>query len=327
MTTLKLLSPLAIILACAAGALAQVAIYSNGSASPSVVPLSTGTQTGSGVTAPAGGTWSELQVAAGAANATGGFAGHVTGTGGAFRLADDFVVTGAAGWRIDSVSLYAYQTAAAALASPFSGVNIRVWNGRPGDAGSTIVFGDTTTNRMTSSTSTSIYRVFSTTVAPPTVPDISKLIWRTNVDLAHLQLAPGHYWLDWQYTTVAVGGEAFTPTVTTAGTRTQAGWNARQFSTALGWVDLIDLGKPSAAADVSQDLPFVLSGLVTGQSCSQDFNGDGDVGTDADIVAFFACLSGNCCATCGSADFNGDGDVGTDADIESFFRVLSGGSC
>ncbi len=30
---------------------------------------------------------------------------------------------------------------------------------------------------------------------------------------------------------------------------------------------------------------------------------------------------------CGSADFNGDGDLGTDADIEAFFRVLAGGHC
>jgi hypothetical protein len=60
---------------------------------------------------------------------------------------------------------------------------------------------------------------------------------------------------------------------------------------------------------------------------SADFNGDGDLGTDADIEAFFACLSGNCCATCATADFNGDGDVGTDADIEAFFRVLGGASC
>jgi len=60
-----------------------------------------------------------------------------------------------------------------------------------------------------------------------------------------------------------------------------------------------------------------------------DFNGDGDFGTDADIEAFFACLGGNCCATCfsGGSDFNGDGDSGTDADIESFFRVLGGGNC
>jgi hypothetical protein len=60
---------------------------------------------------------------------------------------------------------------------------------------------------------------------------------------------------------------------------------------------------------------------------SADFNGDGDVGTDQDIEAFFACLAGNCCTTCGAADFNGDGDVGTDQDIEAFFRVLAGGTC
>jgi hypothetical protein len=60
---------------------------------------------------------------------------------------------------------------------------------------------------------------------------------------------------------------------------------------------------------------------------SADFNHDGDVGTDADILAFFMCLGGGCCPTCDSADFNGDGDIGTDADIASFFRVLGGGPC
>jgi hypothetical protein len=69
---------------------------------------------------------------------------------------------------------------------------------------------------------------------------------------------------------------------------------------------------------------------VTVPGCgTADFDGDGDLGTDADIEAFFACLAGNCCPTCyaGGADFNGDGDIGTDADIESFFRVLAGGEC
>jgi hypothetical protein len=65
------------------------------------------------------------------------------------------------------------------------------------------------------------------------------------------------------------------------------------------------------------------------QCGDQDFNGDGDYGTDADIEAFFACLGGSCCSTCyeGGSDFNADGDYGTDADIESFFRVLGGGPC
>src|SRR6185436_15396966 len=62
---------------------------------------------------------------------------------------------------------------------------------------------------------------------------------------------------------------------------------------------------------------------------SADFNCDGDVGTDADIEAFFQCIAGTCpAAPCTStADFNGDGDIGTDADIEAFFRVLGGGNC
>jgi probable HAF family extracellular repeat protein len=63
--------------------------------------------------------------------------------------------------------------------------------------------------------------------------------------------------------------------------------------------------------------------------CGADFDCDGDVGTDFDIQAFFACLAGVCpsppCPY--NADFNGDGDVGTDADIEAFIRVLVGSCC
>jgi hypothetical protein len=66
---------------------------------------------------------------------------------------------------------------------------------------------------------------------------------------------------------------------------------------------------------------------VAAPPCNADFDGDSDSATDADIEAFFACLNGHCCPTCGSADFNNDGDTGTDADIESFFRVLAGGDC
>jgi hypothetical protein len=72
---------------------------------------------------------------------------------------------------------------------------------------------------------------------------------------------------------------------------------------------------------------LVLIPARPGAPCNPDFNGDGDVGTDADIQAFFECLAGNCCPTCGSADFNGDGDAGTDLDIQSFFSVLAGGPC
>jgi hypothetical protein len=77
-------------------------------------------------------------------------------------------------------------------------------------------------------------------------------------------------------------------------------------------------------------LTGVCRGEPVGGGCgSADFNCDGDVATDADIEAFFACIAGNCpAAPCPSnADFNGDGDAATDADIEAFFRVLAGGTC
>ncbi|HYE61351.1 MAG TPA: hypothetical protein VD997_05090 [Phycisphaerales bacterium] len=85
----------------------------------------------------------------------------------------------------------------------------------------------------------------------------------------------------------------------------------------------------SAGVDATLDVNFrVLA--APGPTCGNaDYNGDGDIGTDQDIEAFFACLGGTCCDTCweGGSDFNGDGDFGTDQDIESFFRVLGGGPC
>jgi len=76
----------------------------------------------------------------------------------------------------------------------------------------------------------------------------------------------------------------------------------------------------------------VMAGLLEvrlGECGSADFDCDGDVATDADIEAFFACLAGSCppppCTS--TADFYVDGDAGTDADIEAFFRVLAGNPC
>jgi hypothetical protein len=79
-----------------------------------------------------------------------------------------------------------------------------------------------------------------------------------------------------------------------------------------------------------QGTDTVTINVVPPQKCgSADFNCDGDIATDADIEAFFACIAGTCppppCTS--TADFNGDGDFATDADIEAFFRVLAGGTC
>jgi hypothetical protein len=80
----------------------------------------------------------------------------------------------------------------------------------------------------------------------------------------------------------------------------------------------------TAVNDGPQGYALVVTGPVNQDACgSADFNCDGDTGTDADIVSFFAALAGGF----GDADFNRDGDVGTDQDIEGFFRVLAGQGC
>ena len=91
---------------------------------------------------------------------------------------------------------------------------------------------------------------------------------------------------------------------------------------------LCDIGLGQVRSELSCADAFV--DHVRADSSACPINGDdadGSPATDRDIEAFFACLAGSCCPTCGSTDFNGDGDYATDLDIEAFFRVLSGAPC
>lgn len=266
-------------LALAAGAASAAPIFSNGGGSPSDPGLSTGTVALSGAVAPAGDVWSECPGASGVANAIAGFSSHLTGTTGAYRFADDFTIPPGASWHVDSIAFFAYQAGAGGPSSPFTSINLRIWSGRPGDAGSAVVFGDTSTNRLTASAATNILRIFNSTALPsPAAPDALRRVWRTDAAV-NTTLGPGTYWLDWQYTTSATGGDAFSPPVTIAGQRTRAGANARQFQTASGgvWVDVLDTGKPATAADVAQDFPFIIDGSLV-PACPGDADGDHAVG-------------------------------------------------
>ncbi|MGE3106800.1 MAG: GC-type dockerin domain-anchored protein [Phycisphaerales bacterium] len=304
----------------AGAAVAQTDLFSNQSASPSTPALGAASTTLSGAPAPAGSMWSEAPaIGTAEANAVAGFSTHVTGLTGAYRFADDFTVTDPAGWTINSVSFFAYQTGASPLVSPFSAINVRIWSGRPGDQASSIIFGDTTTNRLISSVSTAVYRVFNTVVAPqPIAPDTTRLIWRSTAALGNLHLPPGTYWLDWQYTTVNPAEEAFSPPATTPGSRNQPGANARQFriagsATAGIWANAVDLGKPSLAPDLAQDFPFIINGLA-GAPCAADFNADGAVNSQDffDFLSAFFVLAPQ-------ADVNHD----TFVNSQDYFDFLS----
>ncbi len=263
-------------------ALAQQALYSNSGGAVTNSGLATGMNTASGLAAPPGAMWSELQTdATGATNAAAGFSGHETGVAGAYRFADDFVVAGDS-WTLTNVSVYAYQTG---VQQPsITSANVRIWSGRPGDAGSTVVWGDTSTDRLLAATSTNIYRVFNSVAAPvPPAPDTGRVIWNVNLSLLGAVLQPGTYWLDWQLKTSPAGIEVFSPAVTVAGLRAKAGSNAVQLKPGGAWTGLVDAGKPLSAADVAQDLPFIISGYSGNPPCPSDVNADGFVnGVDFD---------------------------------------------
>lgn len=302
-------------------AAAQVDLYSNGSANPGDPGLSTGSLTGNGVSAPAGTAWSEVQeISALEANALGGVTvSFGTGTN-SFRVADDFTVGGTYGWRAHSVSLFAYQQAGSISSSPALGVTLRVWNGKPGSIGSSVIYGDAVTNRMIGSSFAGLYRVFNTDgPVLAATPDTTRPVWRIEVSLGDTILFPGQYWIDWHINAADANATLFAPSVTKAGVRGLGAWNSIQLNAADSWVTINDPGKPAISADVPQDLPFIIHGDLLTTPCGADFNGDGFVtGDDYDqyVDAFYL---GDI-----SADFNRDGFV-TGDDFDSFSDAFQAG--
>lgn len=212
-------------LALAAGTAASALTYSNG-------PLSTGATSSGGAAAPAGSTWSEVQLG----NTIAGFGAQTSANN---RMADDFVV-GAGGWNVTAIRFFSYQTGGGTVTPTITGVNFRIGTG----AGTGTVFGDTTTNRLTSSTFANIFRIFNNT------PGTTRPIW--NVDAGNLNggagvnLAAGTYFLDWNFAGSLASGP-WAPSVTIPGQVTQPGWNGLQsiaggpFNPALDGVNVQDL--------------------------------------------------------------------------------------
>lgn len=251
-----------------------VVIYDNG-------PFQTGATTKSGVAAPAGAQWSEVQNFAGDTANSNTSAGSSCNESG-FRIADNFVIPVGETWTINSVLTFAYLTGGGAT-SPFTAGTLRIWNGRPGDAGSTVIFGDLTTNRLGTSTDTNTFRVFNTVAPPPgAAPGTTRRVWQNALTVAPaLVLTTGSYWVDWATTVNATPATAhFCPSTTIVDTRYTPLMNGRQFNvTTSAWTDAIDTGNPAAAVDLPQDFPFKIDGTRAGArpvpySRKVDINGD-----------------------------------------------------
>ena len=303
---MRRLRPYCACIVLGAAATAHAQLYSNG-------PFRTGTVTRSGVSAPSGTEWSEVQSNTGNNAESNTLAGS-SGAAGTFRLADNFSVPAGQQWTVTDVVVYAYQTGAAPTPSPFVGATLRIWSGRPGDSGSFIMFGDTSTNRLAESTDALAFRIFNTTVPPPgTAPGTTRRIWRNRVAVSPaLVLGPGEYWVDYD-TRVSNGGNHFHPLRTLVGNRGDSppqGWNARQLTVSTGvWADVIDAGNPDTAPDVPQDFPFDLLGSSTQETTGGCCFGDGTCRTltsaDCSNAGGSYQGDGTLCSACrGSCCFN-----------------------
>jgi hypothetical protein len=170
------------------------------------------------------------------------------------RIADDFTVTASGGWDIDTITFYDYQTGSTTI-SPITHVNLRIWDGKPG-AGGSVIWGDASTNRMTSTGWSGAYRVTEDTSGSIDRPIIASVV---NVGL---HLPQGTYWLDWQ----ADGSSSYTgpwaPPITINGFTTTG--NAIQYLSSSGtWQEVID----SDGTNTPQGFPFVIQGSLSVTEC------------------------------------------------------------
>ncbi|MBF9223183.1 T9SS type A sorting domain-containing protein [Hymenobacter ruricola] len=223
-----------------------------------------------GVAAPAGTQWSEAQNDTGntlVSNGASGFNASINqNTGLEQELADDFVVPAGQRWTVSSFSFFGYQTGATATPSPFSKLTIRVWSGQPGTAGTTVVFGNTTTNRLGTSTDALTYRIFNSLVPTTTPPGTTRKVWEVQATVAPgLVLQPGTYWVSWTSDVPSGAAHFFVP-VTTAGARTQPSANALQGTNdgiTTTWTPLSDPGAGTGATPVAVAMAFRVFGTST----------------------------------------------------------------
>lgn len=230
--------------------------------------LSTGVTSNSGAAAPAGSTWSEVQNETGNTTYSNTLSGvGVTATSVGYFLADDFTVPAGEQWNLLSVTVFVYQTGYSGATSPINSLTMNIFNGDPSIATSTSVFGNDTSNALTTSNFTNIYRIFNSAVPTGTTPAANRKIWDAKANTV-VSIPPGTYWIKYQLNNIA-NSPIFAPPVTLPGSRGLATFNGKQYVGPSGaspavWQGIIDVGNPDALApDVPLDMPFIITYTVT----------------------------------------------------------------
>lgn len=166
------------------------------------------------------------------------------------RVADDFTVPAGQMWYVDSLKVWCYRTGSVGLV--FDDAVCQVWDANPAAGPANVVFGNTTTNRIRSSTFDNAYRVTETTLAAN-----NRELHEVEINVGHL-FKPGTYWIEWGVNQLATpAANTFAPPVTINGVDNTG--NGIQFITSA-WGPLLMNG-PGGVNAHPQDMPFVLCGV------------------------------------------------------------------
>ena len=167
-----------------------------------------------------------------------------------FLLAEDFTVPTGQTWNLDSVILFSYQTGSPTTST----INFTCLEIRQGSVTGTVVYGDTTTNRLTSTAWTGIYRVDKNTLTGTTRPIMNMKVKITPTKT----LTAGTYWMIWGAKGSGAGG-VFCPPKVNPGRTNPGGQNAMQRSPGVaGWHNASDtIAGPTA---VTVGFNYILKG-------------------------------------------------------------------
>jgi len=216
--------------------------------------LNTGAYSASGMKAPDGTNWSELQMVSGdnVANAAVGFSCHYNSSDN-YRIADDFTVPPSQEWTVSKISVYAIYDAYMNTA-PFDGLHLQIWKGKPAQPGSKLVFGDPTANVLGEAVDSLLYAIPNSGFPTMVIPAPNRKIWKLTAYVRTV-LSSGTYWLVWQAHAKS-GQEVLSPAVRLKGQRGLTGWNAMGCTAANDWQGILDKGDATVTSSVQQDFPF-----------------------------------------------------------------------
>ncbi|MBE9548568.1 MAG: hypothetical protein IMF09_04110 [Proteobacteria bacterium] len=166
------------------------------------------------------------------------------------RIADDFTINSPGGWLISNITFYAYQTSSS-ITSTMTAANLRIWDGIPGEVGSQVVWGDDSTNIMTATGWSGIYRVTETTSGDTLRPIM------TNEVAVNTVLIPGTYWLDWQTDGTLISGP-WAPPISILG-QAVTGNGMQSVDGGVTYAAVVDSGTADPAG-----FPFIIAGNLNG---------------------------------------------------------------